>query len=96
MVSSMKRVLYLASYDVSDPKRLIKALRILKDYATGGQYSFFECPLLDQERQELLDRMAKVLHKDDSFFLVKLDFRASHHSLGVARPPQDLDFFYLG
>lgn len=92
----MKRILYLASYDVIDPKRLVRALRILKDYATGGQYSFFECPLFDRERQEMIDRMAEVLDSEDSFFLIKLDTRAPHHPLGMARAPQDLDFFYLG
>lgn len=34
---------YLAAYDVSDPKRLQQALHVLRDYATGGQKSVFEC-----------------------------------------------------
>jgi CRISPR-associated protein Cas2 len=71
----MKRILYLASYDVINPSRLAKALRLLKDYATGGQYSFFECPLTENEHNQLINRMAQLLKEDDSFFLIELDSR---------------------
>ncbi len=41
----MARTLYLVAYDVRRPSRLRKALRVLKDYASGGQKSAFECYL---------------------------------------------------
>jgi len=37
------RQLYLAAYDVSCPRRLRKALYVLRGFASGGQKSVFEC-----------------------------------------------------
>lgn len=33
----MQRILYLVAYDISHPRRLARALRIVRAYATGGQ-----------------------------------------------------------
>lgn len=92
----MSRTLYLAAYDIPCTKRLYKIHKILKDYATGGQYSFFECPLHPSERRQLITQVSTILTKQDSFFLIKIDKRTSHHQLGIAREPQDLDYFYFG
>lgn len=40
-----QRQLFLAAYDVREPKRLQKALHVLRDYTCGGQKSVFECYL---------------------------------------------------
>jgi CRISPR-associated protein Cas2 len=86
----MARQLYLASYDVSSPQRLRIALRVARDYATGGQYSVHEVWLTPAERRELLDRMSRVLDLEaDRFFLLRLDPRQDPWLLGVAIPPQD-------
>ncbi len=39
------RKLYIAAYDISNPRRLRQALKILKGYACGRQKSVFECYL---------------------------------------------------
>lgn len=92
-----QRPLYIAAYDISDPRRLVRCLRVLRNYATGGQKSVFECYLSAAERQALLVEMGKAMNVgEDRFFLVRLDPRSRVQALGIAVPPFDLPFFYVG
>lgn len=92
-----ERSLHIACYDVSDPKRLRQALRVLRDYATGGQKSVFECYLTASEKAELVGRMADLIDPDeDRFLLMRLDARRPTRTLGVALLPADPAFFYIG
>ncbi|MFZ0257944.1 MAG: CRISPR-associated endonuclease Cas2 [Gammaproteobacteria bacterium] len=87
---------YLAAYDVSDPKRLQRALHVLRDYATGGQKSVFECFLNEAEKRALLQSVAAVLDLDeDRFFVVRLDPRSKVQILGIAVRPTDPSYFYI-
>ncbi|MGY6214196.1 CRISPR-associated endonuclease Cas2 [Methylolobus aquaticus] len=91
------RPLYIAAYDVSDDKRLRKALYVLRNYATGGQKSVFECFLTKAEKRALLFEIKQVLDPvEDRFLLLRLDPRSGVGTLGVAVPPVDPDFFYIG
>jgi CRISPR-associated protein Cas2 len=91
------RLLHLACYDVSDDRRLRKALYILRDYATGGQKSVFECFLTPDEILELIGRVEEVINPlEDRFLLLRLDGRRPVRTLGIARQPLDPDFFYIG
>ncbi len=91
-----QRKLYLAAYDVACPRRLRRALHVLRDYATGGQKSVFECYLADSERRELLDRVKEFIDLDeDRFLLLRLDPRSKVRTLGIGSPPRDGRFFYL-
>ncbi len=56
-----ERNLFVVAYDVSDPSRLRKMLYIIKDYATGGQKSAYECYLSDVERNELIERVNNTI-----------------------------------
>lgn len=92
-----QRQLFLAAYDIADPKRLAQGLKILRAYATGGQKSVFECFLLPQERRDLvLEVDALIEPADDRFFLVRLDPRGKVQTLGIGVRPTDPRFFYLG
>mgnify|MGYP000241756790 CR=1 FL=1 len=91
------RKLYVAAYDVRDEKRLRRALRVMKGYATGGQKSVFECFLTEGERNRLLAAMNQTLDLDvDSLLLVELDPRMEVLTFGIAVPPRDPPFFYAG
>ena len=93
----MTRQPYLAAYDISDNRRLQRALRVVKDYATGGQKSVFECFLSDGERIQLMRRVRAVIDvREDRFFLVGLSTRRAVRTLGIAVPPVDPDFYYVG
>ena len=90
------RSLYLAAYDVADPRRLRRALDLVKGYSTGGQKSVHECFLTVGERAKLIRDMAGILVEvDDSFLLLRLDPRARVHTLGKAIEPIDAPYFHV-
>lgn len=92
-----KRLLYIGCYDISCNKRLRRALRILRQYATGGQKSVFECYLSPVECHQLLEEMSDLLDvEEDRFLLIRLDGRRQVRVLGKAVPPRDPWFFYVG
>jgi CRISPR-associated protein Cas2 len=91
-----ERNLWIAAYDVREPRRLRLALQVLKGYSTGGQKSVFECFLTEGERKRLLAEAAAVLAPDDSFLMVRVDARTRVLTLGLAVPPEDPPFFYVG
>lgn len=92
-----KRLLYLAAYDVADPRRLRLALEAVRAYATGGQKSVHECFLTNAERDALLAEVRGTLDAaEDRFMLVRLDPRSRVSTLGIAAQPADPDFYYVG
>jgi len=91
------RDLYIAAYDVRDPKRLRHALYAVRGYATGGQKSVHECFLTATERRELIAEMKAILDtSEDNFALLRLDPRMAVTTLGIAVAPIDPPFFYQG
>ena len=91
------RDLYLAAYDVSNNRRLTKALHAVRMYATSGQKSVHEIFLTAAEKTGLLRDLAEILdHSEDRFFLLRLDPRAKCQTLGVGTPPVDSHYFYVG
>jgi CRISPR-associated protein Cas2 len=90
------RALYIAAYDIRDNRRRRLALTAMKAHSTGGQKSVFECFLTESERKALLAEVEEIVAPEDRFFLLKLDPRSDVRCLGVAEPPDDPPFFYLG
>ena len=92
-----QRELYLAAYDISEPRRLTAALKLARAYATGGQKSMHEIYLTPAERSALVDAMRSLLALEtDRFLLLRLDPRSRVHTLGKGVPPSDPDYFYVG
>jgi CRISPR-associated protein Cas2 len=91
------RDLYLAAYDICEPRRLSAALKLTRTYATGGQKSVHELFLTTAECTRLVEDMSVLLDLDtDRFLLIKLDPRSRVHTLGIAITPADPDYFYVG
>ncbi|MGQ9634960.1 MAG: CRISPR-associated endonuclease Cas2 [Bryobacteraceae bacterium] len=89
------RSLYVAAYDVRDPKRLRRALDLLKQYSSGGQKSVHECFLTDAEKQRLLRVAEQVMDfTEDHFLVAPLDPRSPVRTLGIAVPPTDPPYYY--
>ena len=89
--------LFIAAYDVRKPSRLPRALRVVRAFASGGQYSAYECWLEDQEIEELERRIAGELDLgEDSFALIPLASRKPVAVMGVAVKPSNPDIFYFG
>ncbi len=69
----------------------------MKQYATGGQKSLFECFLTPGELHQLSRQMLSTIDQSqDRFLLVRLDPRSKIWTLGVAIPPEDPPFYYAG
>jgi CRISPR-associated protein Cas2 len=93
----MQRVLYLVAYDICHPRRGARALKIVRAYATGGQKSVHECWLLPHELAALKRNLEAVIDaSEDSVLFVRLDPRMRPRTLGIARPPADSSFFFVG
>ena len=93
----MARDFFVAAYDIAHPRQRGAALDVVRAYATGGQKSVHELFLSPAERHELLHLMALIIDPaEDRFLLMRLDPRARCYSLGVATPPHDGSFFYVG
>lgn len=91
------RNLYLAAYDIRCPRRLRRALQVLKDFACGGQKSVFECYLDVAERSELLRRIEDTIDLDvDRFLVVPIPGRGAVEVMGTAIAPADPEFYYVG
>jgi len=56
----MKQFL-IVSYDISDDKRRLKAMKTLQDHGTRVQYSVFECRLLDPQIEKLKKRLQPLV-----------------------------------
>lgn len=93
----VQRSLYIAAYDICDAKRLRRALAVLKDYATGGQKSVFECFLTDAEKAELLNRVQREIERrEDKFLLLRLDPRGEIRVHGKGIRPENPRYFVVG
>lgn len=92
-----ERQLHLVGYDIADRKRLARALKVVREYATGGQLSVHECYLTAAEKRRLWLKMAAVIKPgEDRLFLLRLDPRTTVRTLGIAVRPADPLFFYHG
>jgi CRISPR-associated protein Cas2 len=92
-----ERRLHLVGYDVADPRRLARALKVARNYATGGQLSVHECFLTAAEKRALWLQMREVIDpKEDRVFILRLDPRAPVRTLGIGLAPEDPPFFYHG
>ncbi len=93
----MARGLHLIAYDVRHPKRLRKLHLVLKDYASGGQKSAFECYLTPAELKELLQRSESIMNtEEDALLAIRLGASSAIALLGKAIKPLDEHFTYLG
>lgn len=88
----VKRTLYLVCYDIRDKKRLRQASNILKGFASGKQYSCFECFLNPNELKKLLVEIKEVITPKDAFALIKIGALSELKVLGKARLPNNQDF----
>jgi CRISPR-associated protein Cas2 len=93
----MSRALYLVAYDIRHPRRLARALKVVRAYATGGQKSVHECWMFPDERARLQQELTAVIDpQEDSVLFIRLDPRLKPRTLGIARPPADPSFFFVG
>ena len=54
-------MIYFFSYDIANPKRLVKIAKKLENFGLRIQYSFFECEMEKTMCEELRDELLEVL-----------------------------------
>jgi CRISPR-associated protein Cas2 len=92
-----ERPLIIVAYDIASSRRLRRVLYTVKEYSTGGQKSVHECFLSGRENAELRARLAKIIDpREDSVLFVRPIPRGLPRTLGIAQPPRDEPFFYVG
>lgn len=91
------RRLYLIAYDICEPRRLNRVRELLKAFSTGGQKSVYECWCTPAELRELTESLRElIVEEEDRVHIFSMDGRSRPHTLGIAVPPSDPEFFYFG
>jgi CRISPR-associated protein Cas2 len=89
----MARHLYLVAYDVSDPGRLRRTLKLVKAYRAAGQKSVAECLLSPGEYEGLSRDLSRTIdHGADRLHMFRLDPRMKPKLFGVASHHGDRPF----
>ena len=89
--------LYIATCEVADPRRLHRLHQAIRQYATGGQKSVFECFLTPAMRRALIGRALSIIDEGkDRFALLQVEERTKPILLGTAIPAADPNFQYIG
>lgn len=89
--------LYLIGYDIGDHRRSTRVLRAIRAHAVGGQKSLYECRLESADLAPMLGNFRSLLDAGkDRLLLLRLDPRATIHTLGTATSPSDGSLFQVG
>ncbi len=92
----MNRILYLVCYDISDPKRIPKALKLVKEFAISGQKSFYECLLSARERAMLETSLSNLIDESvDRVHFFQLDPRQKPQFFGKAFRQSTVPFMII-
>lgn len=91
------RVLYIIAYDITDARRLGQIRYFLKGYSTGGQRSVYECFLEREELKFIISKIKRLINpNEDRVHIFRIDGRSKVITLGIAVPPIDPEYFYIG
>lgn len=92
----MQRSLYIAAYDIREAKRLQQMRHTIRDFASGGQKSVFECWLSPKEKHQLIEACKQVMQSEDSLLVIRLTNNKCLYQLGIASSPRNENFHYFG
>ena len=71
-VAVSKKIWYVISYDVREPKRLRKVAKHLQSYGERIQYSVFRCRLTERDLERLRWELIKMMEKEDGLLVIGL------------------------
>jgi CRISPR-associated protein Cas2 len=90
------RRLHLIAYDISNSRTRIQALKLCRQYATGGQKSLHECWVSAGEHGSLIANLELIIDiETDKVTSVALDGRQSITTLGRGTQPLDPRFLII-
>lgn len=65
--------MYIVTYDISDPKRLQRVFKTMRNYGDHLQLSVFECQLSGQDRVILEDKLKEIIDRSaDQVLFIRL------------------------
>lgn len=80
----MARRRYLIAYDISDPTRLRRVIKVMESYGQRPQYSVFLCDLSGQELIAWETDIREIIHtNEDSIVHIDLGPLRASASVGV-------------
>ena len=60
-------MMYFISYDIANPKRLVKVAKTLENFGLRVQFSFFECEMENEQLSKLKLSLLDIINlKEDS------------------------------
>ena len=66
-------MMYFISYDIANPKRLVKVAKTLENFGLRVQYSFFECEMEKEQLNNLKRALLDIINlKEDSLRIYPL------------------------
>ncbi len=91
------RPLFIIAYDITEDQRLNRLRSLLKGHSTGNQKSVYECFLTEAELKEIIDEIILIIdERCDRVHIFQFDNRRKVITLGIAVPPKDPSYFYIG
>ncbi len=84
----MKR--YLVSYDIADPRRLVRVHKTCKNYGIPLQYSVFLAELSRTRLEALVADLRAVITNEDDIRIYPLQNQADGLHIGKTRFPEDV------
>lgn len=88
--------LYIVTYDISDPKRLQRVFKTMRNYGDHLQLSVFECQLSRADLAVLKERLREIVRPDeDQVLFIRLGTTTSQRdepaieALGRPYAPRD-------
>lgn len=82
----MDRCIYLICFDISDRNAQRKAHNLVKAHAIGGQKSFYECLMSQNELHAMVNNIQKAMNSTtDRLHYFQLDPRSKLLYLGTAK-----------
>ena len=85
----------VVSYDIPDDRRRTKIMKTLAGYGHRVQYSVFECELRPSDRDELVQRLRRLLAEEEDdirFYPLCESCLRRVHMLGRARRYEQPDY----
>jgi len=79
---------YIITYDIAKPKRLVKTLKLLRQYLFWMQNSVFEGELTEKKFAELKMNLKKIIKKDEDsviFYKIRTKSVVSRSILGITK-----------
>jgi len=61
---------YIVGYDIADERRLARVAKVVKEFGSRIQYSFFHCYISEKQKERLKDRVKKIIDEEEDQIMI--------------------------